>query len=171
MNPYGKMKYLIIIRHAKSSWSDLGIDDFNRPLNQRGYRDAPEMGRRLAESPVEINRIITSPANRAQTTAGIIGRAMKIPKSQIDPRNDLYLASSEVILELIRDFDDSWNHVLVIGHNPGMTGLVNQLTGAEIENIPTCGVARIEIDTDNWKSVCQGKCQLLDFDYPKNNPS
>ena len=157
------MKYLIVIRHAKSSWSDPGIDDFNRPLDQRGYRDAPEMGRRLAGSPIEINRIITSPANRAQTTAGIIGQALKIPKSQIAPRNDLYLASSEVILELIRDFDDTWNHVLVVGHNPGMTSLVNQLTGTDIENIPTCGVARIEIDTDEDEEIIELIMRLIEL--------
>lgn len=160
-------KTLYLVRHAKSSWKDSSLDDADRPLNKRGMRDAPEMGKRLARAGVRPDLITSSPAVRALTTAQGIAGELGIKKSKIDINEDIYTFNAEGLLEAIRGLDDKQNTVMLVGHNPATTILLNELSGADIDNVPTCGVARLEMNTDSWAQVKSGSAELVSFDYPK----
>ena len=147
------MKTLTLIRHAKSSWDHPGLADFERPLNQRGIRDAPRMGSRLAARNDLPQSIISSPAVRALTTAKVIASALGYRAAGIIADERLFHAYSEQLLDVIRGFDASLHHVMLVGHNPGLTNLVEQLAQAGIANIPTCGIAVIDFSIDHWRML------------------
>lgn len=161
------MKYLTIARHAKSDWNHPNLADYERPLNKRGLKDAPEMGRRLAETGFSPDLIISSPAKRAITTARKIAKQIGYNKEAIVEAGKFYGAGYSEMLRIIASFDDQYEHVMIFGHNPCWTVLVNQLTGNEIPNVPTCGIVRIEFDADTWNEVVPFTGNLLDFDYPR----
>jgi phosphohistidine phosphatase len=161
------MKRLTLIRHAKSSWDNPTLRDFDRPLNGRGRRDTPEMGRRLVRRGEAPGALISSPANRALTTAHGIAEALQFPISEVVEDSNLYHASSHDILAVAELFDDSWEHVMIFCHNPGITQCQYDLTGVHVDNIPTCGIAAIELDIDSWIDIAPDTGTLLYFDYPK----
>lgn len=161
------MKKLFVIRHAKSSWDFPELDDFDRPLNKRGKRNAPEMGKRLAERGIKPDMFITSPANRAAATARRIAEELAFPSNQIMKHDDFYHGSNRDIIDVIHKLNDEVETLFIFGHNPGFTDLVNYLSGSNIYNIPTCGVAEIHFDVDSWKGIEGKKGELIDFDYPK----
>lgn len=160
-------KSLYLVRHAKSSWKDPSLDDKERPLNKRGKRDAPKIGKRLARAGVRPDRIISSPAVRALTTARNIAEELGIKKSEIEVNDAIYSFNSDGLMEAIRGFDDSLDTVMLVGHNPAITILLNDLAGEDIDNVPTCGVAHLEMNTESWARVNKGRAELLSFDYPK----
>ena len=121
------MRELIIVRHAKSSWKDAGLDDRERTLNKRGERDAPEMGARLARRPDRPDLIVSSPAVRALETARIIARKLEYPRKKIMVEDRLYGAGIVELLDVIRNADDSVTTLMLFGHNPGLTELANHL--------------------------------------------
>ena len=162
------MKTLTLVRHAKSSWNHPQLADFERPLNKRGRRDAPRMGRRMAAHDLRPQTIVSSPAVRALTTAEVIASALGYHPSEIIPDERIYHAYSDQLLDVIRDFDASLQHVMLVGHNPGLTELVDQLAHAGIMNIPTCGIVVLGFPIDHWQDVSNGAGELLLFDYPKN---
>lgn len=164
------MKRLTLLRHAKSSWKDPGLDDFDRPLNQRGERDAPVMGRRLKARSARPSLILTSPAKRAQRTARLIAEAIGYPVEFLQREAELYLAEPETILDVVAREAESFNDVIVCGHNPGMTDLANRLSGVRIDNVPTCGIVALEADIENWAEIGAAECRLDFFDYPKRTP-
>jgi phosphohistidine phosphatase len=125
------------------------------------------MGRRLATAGVRPDLLISSPAVRALTTAETIAEEIGYPGDRIQIAEAIYLGGTAAILDVVSDLDDSLNHVMLFGHNPDFTDLVNTLTGSHIENVPTCGIARIELETDSWKDLGTTAMRLLDFDYPK----
>jgi phosphohistidine phosphatase len=160
------MKALTLIRHAKSSWADPGIADIDRPLNDRGKSDAPMMGRRLASIGFAPDLVLSSPARRARRTAkAIIHELASTPALGIEPA--LYLATPDEMLELIRSFGSSLAHVAMVGHNPGLTDLANRLGSTRIDNVPTTGVVRLELDVDAWSDAGPGRGRVADFDFPK----
>lgn len=161
------MKQLTLVRHAKSSWKEKGQDDFDRPLNERGKRDAPMMGRRLAQTHIAPDLIVSSPAKRAITTARIIADAIGYTTSNIVLNKMIYEAELKDLFKVINGFDDHAQHVMLFGHNPGLTELTIYLTIAPIDNVPTCGVVRVELAVDTWADVKQGSGTLIEFDYPK----
>ena len=122
------MKTLVIVHHAKSSWKDLSLSDHQRPLNKRGKRDAPLMGARLAQWGLPVDRVISSSAVRALTTAEIITQEMGLPWDEIQVEDGLYHASEDEMLDLIWEQDDHIEGLMLFGHNPGMTYLVNDLS-------------------------------------------
>lgn len=164
------MKTLYIIRHAKSSWEDPDKDDFDRPLNDRGKRDAPRMGRRLKEKGITPDLMLTSPAKRAFSTARRIGKVLKYAKDKIRSDKKLYLADEETTLSVVRDLKDKYDFVMVFGHNPGLTDFINSFQTGEldIDNLPTCGVVAFELDIQSWKDAAWGKGKISFFDYPKS---
>ena len=162
------MKTLTLVRHAKSSWNHPGLADFERPLNKRGKRDAPRMGNRLAAQHIRPQIIVSSPAVRALTTAKVIASAVGYQAAEIITDERIFHAYSLQLLEVIRDFDASLHHVMLIGHNPGLTDLVEQLAQAGISNIPTCGIVMLGFSVDRWRDVSNGAGEILLFDYPKN---
>jgi len=160
------VKTLYIIRHAKSSWEHPLQDDFDRPLNQRGEKDAPEMGRRLAALQIKPDLIISSPALRAITTARIITGLMGF--RDIVELPEMYHASDRKLLEIINALPDTSQTVILFGHNRGLTDLVNNLSGTHVPNVPTCGVSGISFNLGTWKEVSFGKGKLFLFDFPKS---
>ena len=161
------MKTLSLVRHAKSSWKDNTLGDHDRPLNKRGKRDAPRMGKRLAEASICPDLIVTSTAVRARRTAETIAAEVGYPISHILMDEGLYHSGVSGALDLIHNLGDANNHVMLFGHNPDMTDLVNLLTDSNIENVPTCGIAHMRFDTDAWKGVGTVTAELIGFDYPK----
>lgn len=161
------MKYLVLVRHAKASWAVPGQGDFERPLNPRGQRDAPEMGRRLAARGFAPDLFLASPAVRAHQTARNIARQLDFPREDIEWEPAIYEASAEDLLAILRGLDPGATRALLVGHNPGFTDLVNALTGADLANLPTCGVAEIDLAVDAWAAVAAGAGRLPRLDTPK----
>lgn len=154
-------KTLYLLRHAKSSWQDLTLDDFDRPLNKRGKHDAPFMAERFAEKNPSLDLIISSPAKRAQETAKIF--AAKLHSSlALDTR--LYDADISTMRRIIQDSFLHHDSIMIVGHNPELTLLNDLLSDKEISNIPTCGVVAIEFQNENIES---GKGRQLFYLYPK----
>ena len=162
------MKTLILIRHAKSSWKDASLADRDRPLNKRGKRDAPEMGRRLAARGGAPDLIVSSPATRALATARVIAEAVGYPVDGIREDERIYMASPAELLEAIRGLDDGHERVFLFGHNPGLTELVNELSEPALDNVPTCGVVELRLAADRWADLSPDKVQRADFDTPKS---
>ncbi|MBT8087823.1 MAG: histidine phosphatase family protein [Gammaproteobacteria bacterium] len=161
------MKTLTVVRHAKSSWSDPYLDDRERPLNKRGKRDAPIMGRRILEHDIRPSLIVSSPAARAWTTAKIIAGEISYPLEFLQRDDRLYLASRETILAVIADQDAGFNSLMIVGHNPGLTDFSNFLSPGLTGNLPTTGVVSVEIDQDDWHLGAQPETRLVVYDYPK----
>ena len=160
-------KTLYLVRHAKSSWESDELSDHERPLNKRGLHDAPMMGKRLVSESVLPELIICSSANRAETTAQLIAKEIGYKEGDIKIVADLYCASVEGLTEIIHQLDPDQNRIMVIGHNPGMTQLVNWLCDAGIFNIPTCGIATLQQNGSSWNNFTKGSAKLLHYDYPK----
>lgn len=161
------IKRLTLLRHAKSSWNDAALDDRDRPLNQRGERDARMMGQRLLKKNTRPSLILTSPAKRARQTAQLIAREIGYPIEFLQTEPELYLAEPVTLLDVIAQQDNTFNDIVVCGHNPGITELTNQLSGAAIDNVPTCGMVFLEADMTGWDKLGKARCTLAAFDYPK----
>ena len=162
------MKQLILFRHAKSSWDD-DVPDVDRELAPRGKRDAPRMGKRLKARHARPALVIASNAARARRTAKLVARALGIDKEQQRTDNALYLASPDAILDVVARQDDAHSCVLLVGHNPGLTELVNRLLpDLALDNLPTSGVVAIDLATARWKDCGTAGAKLAYYDYPKN---
>lgn len=162
------MKQLFVIRHAKSSWDSIGQTDFDRPLNERGHRDAPVMAHRLVKAGISFDALVSSPAKRALTTAGYFAEAFDVKKKEIIIADSLYHAPSATFYEVItRDLKDKWDTVALFSHNPGITDFVNSLGIVTLDNMPTCGIIGIKAATENWKDFPQAAKEFLLFEYPK----
>ena len=161
------MKTLYLIRHAKSSWKDPSLRDFERPLNKRGKRDAPLMGQRLKDRGVVADAIISSTANRALKTAKIIAGELEFPLKKIASKKSVYLADVPTLIKVLRKISDKCGRAMLFGHNPGLTMLANFLSNEQVDNIPTCGVFCMEFEVESWKEVAQGSGKMVFFDYPK----
>ncbi|HUL12986.1 MAG TPA: histidine phosphatase family protein [Methylococcaceae bacterium] len=160
------MKNLILIRHAKSSWDDAALSDLERPLNKRGKRDAPLMGRLLKQKGLLPDLILASPAKRSRKTAIKIAGEVSYPKDKIATRKAIYLQGVPGLIELIGGLADDHNRVFLIGHNPDLTDLANRLTGSNIANIPTCGLVSIEFSVASWREIHEGGGVLALFERP-----
>jgi phosphohistidine phosphatase len=157
----------LIIRHAKSSWALAGQDDFDRPLNDRGQRDAPEMAQRLLDKKIVIDTFLSSPAKRALTTAVFFAEAYHLKKKDIKTFPELYNAAPNIFYDVVSMTDDSVTTAAIFSHNPGITSFVNALTDSRIDNMPTCGIFGVTIEADHWKDFRSAKKKLWFFDYPK----
>ena len=164
------MKTLTLVRHAKSSWKDTSLSDRDRPLNKRGKRDAPEMGRRIADAGIRPSLIVSSPAVRAWTTAKIIANQIGYPREFLQRDSALYLASVNGILDVIVSQDAGFNNLMLVGHNPGFTDFANYLVPGLTNNMPTAAVVCVELDTDDWSLYDKPDVNLVLYDFPKNRP-
>lgn len=162
------MKKLLLIRHAKSSWNDITQPDFDRPLNDRGHKDAPRMARRLLKDDVAIDAFVSSPALRALTTAEYFAEAYDVKKKNIITIPALYHPEPKVFFEIIAQLDDSLKTVAIFSHNPGTTEFVNQLTTVRVDDMPTCGIYALKTDIKSWKDFADAEKKFWFFDYPKN---
>jgi phosphohistidine phosphatase len=162
------MKLLFLIRHAKSSWDDAAMADFDRPLNKRGTNDADEMAKRLAKKAVSIDAFITSPAKRAKATAEKFIAVFEKDINQLIFEQRLYLAPASFFDELISNIDNHYNSIAIFSHNPGITDFANTLTPViKTDNMPTCGIFAVKAATDSWKKFSTVKKEFLFYDYPK----
>lgn len=170
-NPSSAMKTLWLIRHAKSSWQLNALTDFERPLNERGYRDAYEMPPRVLTGIAKPTHILVSPAVRTYTTAIIVARHLRISSAMFTLCPQLYESGVSEYMNVLREVENIHNDVMLFGHNPVITELSNQLSGGTIENIPTCGIVRLELDSADWAQLDRKKCRQVSFDFPKKNGS
>lgn len=161
------MKILLLIRHAKSDWVDPSLKDFDRPLNERGKRDAPVMAKRLLNKGISIDAFISSPAKRARKTAEIFIKEFGGKKEEIIIHNNLYLAGPGVFFDVISKTEPSVKNIAVFSHNPGITDFANMLTNARIDDIPTCGIFAVKIKTDSWINFEKAEKEFWFFDSPK----
>ena len=162
------MKILILVRHAKSSWDHQGLDDLDRPLNEKGKKDAPEMARRIKNRGLKIDQIITSTAKRARRTARFFAEEFDIKKDDMVLTDSLYMANRSGFHNTIASIKDKEKIVALFSHNPGITDFVNSLTNVRIDDMPTCGVFAVQADTDSWTRFENAEKSFLFFDYPKN---
>ena len=162
------MKNLLLIRHAKSSWKDDNLPDIERPLNKRGLRDAPFMGKLLkTKHDIKPEMAVSSNAVRAAETAKVFCKETGMPKEKLFFTEELYLADAGEMLKVINAVDDSVSSVMIFGHNPGITNLANILSGEFIENIPTAGTVGLNYTEGSWSILKKGSCTLSFFEYPK----
>ncbi|OIQ02364.1 MAG: hypothetical protein AUK36_07270 [Zetaproteobacteria bacterium CG2_30_59_37] len=159
------MRHLLLIRHAKSDWGDASLSDFDRPLNVRGECDAPMMGDRLAANGPRIDRMISSPARRARSTAEAIARSISFPAHEIDLMTELYLASPALMQDVIRSCPDNIGALALVGHNPGISALASQLCEKNLGEIPTCAIVHLCCKAASWSEAT--RFELVDFDHPK----
>ncbi len=164
------MKTLYIVRHAKSAWDVRTLDDIERPLNDRGKRDAPRMAKRLKEKDIHPGLIVSSPAKRAYSTAKRFAKVLKYPKEAIKVVDKLYHGDEDAMLEVINKLKDKHDTIMLFGHNPGLTDFVNSIMSEEldIDNVPTCGVVAFQFPVDRWDQITWGTGKMLFFDYPKS---
>lgn len=161
-------KTLYLVRHAKSSWVNPSYSDFDRPLNDRGQRDAPEMGRRLKERGILPDMIVASPARRAFETLELLNGELGVDKDSVFMQKRLYEASTETLVEIIQSLDNSAESALIIGHNPSMSWGAEKILGEPVGNLPTCAVVAIELDSNDWNLAGICAADRLFVDYPKN---
>jgi len=184
------MRKLILLRHAKSSWKDASLEDFERPLNNRGKRDAPQMANILLLKNIEVDLIISSDTRRTKDTAKIFANILAYNSEivydtelyeasydqilkVINHTNNryknllvLYEASYDQILKVINHTNNRYKNLLVVCHNPGITNLSNYLSNQFIDNIPTTGMVGFSFD-GNWNDLQNNSCEILFFEYPK----
>ena len=160
------MKKVIIVRHAKSSWTDFSLSDFDRPLDTRGIHDAQVMAERLKEAGFLPDKIISSNAVRAKTTAGYFSNVFDI---SMEETNDLYHGLPDDYLDIIKAQDQKVGTIALFGHNPGITIIANLIKIGCTDNIPTCGIVIAELGDDNWSEAEWQKMKLLHLLYLKDH--
>ena len=161
------MKNLFLTRHAKSSWNNPGLADIDRPLNERGKKAAPFMGKLIVDKGEKPELLISSPANRALSTAKAFGEVMGLVENDIIVNRAIYGAGAQQLLELVQNQDDLHKSIMLFGHNPTFTSFVNMLTGSNIMNVVTCGVVRINFEYSSWIDIDFGSGRLVYYEYPK----
>ncbi len=161
-------KHLILVRHAKSSWTDPRLPDHDRPLNARGMRNAPLMGARAQALGILADALITSSALRARTTAEHFLDALDPTPAKLRVESDLYHADVATWLAFMESLPDTWSSVMAFGHNPGLTELAADVWDLPVNNVPTCGVLWLTFTGPTWKETTTRQPVTALFDYPKN---
>ena len=161
------MKILYLVRHAKSSWEYPQLDDFERPLNHRGRNNAPFMGDVLKKRGVSPDLILSSPANRAATTARIIAAKINYSLEDIMYTESMYGAGEGKMIDLIKSMHNDINKLMIVGHNPGMTHLANSLGNGRVSNIPTCGIYCVHLKISTWNMIQDQRGNTEFFEFPK----
>jgi phosphohistidine phosphatase len=153
-------KKLYLVRHAKTQRESVDGRDFTRELADRGLRDASLVGSYFKANYYAIDMLISSPAARAIATADLIAEQIKFPVDKIHTNEELYMASVRTFLQVVNQLKDDWNSVMITSHNPAVTYLAEYLSGADIGDMPTSGIAEIVFPTDRWAEISQGTGQL-----------
>ena len=159
------MKKLIIIRHSKSSWKDLSLGDFHRPLNRRGKSDGPIMANFLSRKINKICFLHSSSSVRTFETSKFFIDRIKFDKIKYD--DSLYHSSSFSILNMVKNYPDNYSSVVIIAHNPGLTNLINEITNISLDNLPTTGLAEIDFNCLKWNEVSFENSNLIEIKFPK----
>jgi phosphohistidine phosphatase len=162
------MKTLLLIRHAKSSWDNSILSDFERPLNERGKQDAPMMAKRIKDKKIEIDAFVSSPAKRAKKTAELFMHEFDIKGKKLVLVPSLYEASLNNFYDAVENLNYKDDIIALFAHNPGITDFVNSLECSPVYNMPTCAVYALKIKTKSWSDFKEADKEFLFFDYPKN---
>ena len=162
-------KTLIIVRHGKSNWDSQGISDVDRPLKERGVRNSYEMAGKLKSEGMVPDIIFSSPACRAFHTAVIFMRVLKLPEDKFFIKNDIYLADTNDIFHVIAQTGNEVDKLMIFGHNPGFTDLVNFLSPLNIPNVPTAGVVVLNFGTTLWKNIGRKNFISGNSEFPDNS--
>ncbi len=149
------MKTLYLLRHAKSSWEH-NVDDHKRPLKGRGKRDAVLVSEYVKDTVKPPKKIISSDANRAQSTAAYFKEAWGITDDDFITNHALYDFGGQKVMEVIKNLDDNLNRIMIVGHNHAFTSIANMLGNNYIDNLPTCGFVVIDFTVDSWKNINYG---------------
>jgi phosphohistidine phosphatase len=160
------MKTLYVLRHAKSSWKESNISDFERPLNDRGLRTAPFIGRLMQDRGIIPELVISSPARRAAETSKLAIEAAGIG-TEIGYDERIYEASPQTLRQVTAEVDESVDSVMLVGHNPGIEGFIRMLTGETVA-APTAALAVIELDVNAWADIAPGCGRLAELIRPKD---
>lgn len=163
------MLTLTLVRHAKSSWDDPALDDFERPLNPRGRRDAPLMAARCVALGGAAPQLLSSPALRALSTARIFADELGIAFEQMQLEPRIYEASTETLMKLLRERREATPHLMLFGHNPGFSLLARRLAEVPFAEMPTCAVLRLALDATHWRDLTPGCGKVLAYLYPKQD--
>lgn len=161
-------KNLLLIRHAKSSWNNFNLADFERPLNKRGEKNAPEMAKRLISKNIIPQQLVSSPALRAISTAKLFASNLQINQSEIIQINEIYDANFESLLKIINNFDNSFGITALFGHNPSLSNLAKYLCTEANYDLATCGIILLRFPFDNWEMISHNTAELIFYDFPKN---
>lgn len=159
-------KTLFLLCHARALDKGVGQRDIERELDSIGLQNSTRMGMNFSNKSIQFDMIMSSPAVRAEQTASLIAEQIKYETARIHKNEEIFEASVRTLLQVVNRFKDEWNTVLLVGHNPSITYLAEYLTGAEIGNMTTCGVCRIEFTTEHWKEVSEGTGGLINYEYP-----
>ncbi len=162
------MRKLTLIRHGKSSWDDPSLSDWERPLKIRGKKDALLIGNKLKEKKIIPDKIISSSAKRAYDSAKQIAECLKYPERKITITDDIYLAGTLQLVQLIQNLKDKWKHVFLFGHNPYFTELSNLYGNKTILNLPTTGVYQISFKCGKWADISLDNGKNTYFLTPKH---
>jgi phosphohistidine phosphatase len=163
------LKNLYLTRHAKSSWGNPGLADIDRPLNGRGKKAAPLMGKLISERGEKPELLISSPANRAFSTAKAFAKEMGYAETDIIVNRAIYGVGAQQLLNLVKDLDDLYNSIMLFGHNPTFTSFGNMVSGENIVNVVTCGVVRIDFEFSSWKNIDFNSGRMVFYEYPKKH--
>jgi len=159
---------LYIIRHGKSSWDHQGLDDIDRPLAERGIRNAAEMATRLQEKGMVPELLLSSPANRALNTALIMMRNWRLEPAKLQIHDDLYDAYLQEIEQVVATVPAEITQLAIYGHNPSFTMYPNQFLEKPLDNLPTAGVVVVTLESETWKGIGRKQVKETYVDYPKN---
>ena len=162
------MKTLLIVRHAKSSWDNASLSDIDRPLNDRGKRDAPVMAGRLIKTGVRIDLFVSSTAKRARHTAEIFLHEFGRKEKELVILQQLYHAQVQDFKEVVAGLDDRYDSAVLFSHNPGITAFANVLTTVRLDNMPTCSIFAVTSQAENWREFLSAGTSFWFFDYPKS---
>ena len=162
------MRTLTLIRHGKSSWSDSSISDWERPLEDRGKKDALLIGYKLKEDGILPDKIVSSSAKRAYDTAKRISECIEYPESEIAITDDIYFATMDQLIQIVKNLNDDWGHVSIFGHNPYFTDFANKFGDKTIGNLPTTGVYQISFNCVSWQDISDSNGKTEKFFVPKD---
>ena len=161
------MKTIFLIRHAKSSWSAPSLNDFERPLNKRGTKDAPCIGKKLAQLNFNPELIISSSSVRTRKTIALICNEVAYNLNEVVYRDELFHASLSTLKKNINDTNNKLDSIAIVGHNFGISNFANYLTADAVGTMPTCAVVKITLDVDSWEEIIEGLGNLEYYIYPK----
>ncbi len=161
------MKTLFLMRHGKSSWDNLNLEDHERPLLKKGIKRTLKISDFLAEKKIKPDVIISSTAVRAYETAGLIAKQLDYPEERIILNESLYFSGVQAIEEVICRLPKSSQSAMIVGHNPDMTRFVNQFMEEKIDYLPTSAVIGFNFHCSHWREIMLSKRELLFFMYPK----
>ena len=162
------MKRIILNRHAKSDWDDSSLSDYQRPLSERGLKDAPMMAKKFAKRNINVDLLYSSSANRAKSTAEYFINELNLSENQYYFEREIYGSGVSFVRNIIPSLDNKVETVMFFGHNPDFTSLVTYFSGERIGNLPTCGIAIIKFDLSSWSQIHDVNGELEVFDFPKN---